>query len=105
MSGQNTTIVSVQEYIPKVRCKDPSVSNQLAADDIRECSQELLRQELQALEPWRTVTGHDEDQLMGLALSGGGIRSATFSLGVMQALSKNGVLEKMDYLSTVSGLR
>jgi hypothetical protein len=40
---------------------------------------------------------------VGLALSGGGIRSATFSLGVLQALAKHGLLKKIDYLSTVSG--
>src|SRR5438105_3632472 len=38
-----------------------------------------------------------------LCLSGGGIRSATFSLGVIQALAKAGLLEQFDYLSTVSG--
>jgi hypothetical protein len=38
-----------------------------------------------------------------LCLSGGGIRSATFGLGVLQALARVGVLEKLDYLSTVSG--
>lgn len=41
--------------------------------------------------------------LIGLSLSGGGIRSATFSLGVLQALSRRGVLKYVDYLSTVSG--
>lgn len=41
--------------------------------------------------------------LTGLALSGGGIRSATFNLGVVQALAKRGLLGKIDYLSTVSG--
>jgi hypothetical protein len=39
----------------------------------------------------------------GLALSGGGIRSASFGLGVLQALLENHVLDKIDYLSTVSG--
>ena len=38
-----------------------------------------------------------------LCLSGGGIRSATFGLGVLQALATVGVLGKLDYLSTVSG--
>jgi hypothetical protein len=38
-----------------------------------------------------------------LCLSGGGIRSASFALGVMQALARFGVLERFDYLSTVSG--
>ena len=41
--------------------------------------------------------------LAGLALSGGGIRSATFNLGVIQALARKGILSKFDYLSTVSG--
>ena len=40
---------------------------------------------------------------VGLALSGGGIRSATFSLGFLQALSARGLLRRVDYLSTVSG--
>ena len=43
------------------------------------------------------------DGLVGLALSGGGIRSATFSLGVMQALAAKDYLRYVDYLSTVSG--
>ncbi len=38
-----------------------------------------------------------------LCLSGGGVRSASFSLGVLQGLSRAGVLDRFDYLSTVSG--
>jgi hypothetical protein len=41
--------------------------------------------------------------LMGLAFSGGGIRSATFNLGILQGLAKLGLLRKFNYLSTVSG--
>jgi hypothetical protein len=41
--------------------------------------------------------------LVGLALSGGGIRSATFNLGLLQGLVKQGILRYCDYLSTVSG--
>ena len=40
---------------------------------------------------------------VGLALSGGGIRSATFSLGFMKSLSQAGLIHSIDYLSTVSG--
>ncbi|MCZ7638898.1 MAG: patatin-like phospholipase family protein [Verrucomicrobia bacterium] len=40
---------------------------------------------------------------IGLALSGGGIRSATFSLGVVQVLADKGFLKEIDFLSTVSG--
>lgn len=41
--------------------------------------------------------------LVGLAFSGGGIRSATFNLGIAQALYRRGVFDHVDYLSTVSG--
>jgi hypothetical protein len=41
--------------------------------------------------------------LAALCLSGGGIRSATFGLGVVQGLARNGLLDQFQYLSTVSG--
>ncbi|QDT98427.1 patatin-like phospholipase family protein [Gimesia aquarii] len=40
---------------------------------------------------------------IGLALSGGGIRSATFALGVLQKLAKQNSLRFIDYMTTVSG--
>ncbi|MDB5616324.1 patatin-like phospholipase family protein [Tardiphaga sp.] len=39
----------------------------------------------------------------GLALSGGGVRSAAIGLGVLQALNDGDLLKRIDYLSTVSG--
>jgi len=42
-------------------------------------------------------------QLLGVAFSGGGIRSATFNLGILQALGEMDMLRWVDYLSTVSG--
>jgi len=47
--------------------------------------------------------GRDNGGLIGLALSGGGIRSATFNLGLLQGLANRGLLRTIDYLSTVSG--
>ena len=41
--------------------------------------------------------------LSALCLSGGGIRSASFALGILQGLARFGVLGQFDYLSTVSG--
>ncbi|MGA8272941.1 MAG: acyltransferase [Candidatus Sulfotelmatobacter sp.] len=41
--------------------------------------------------------------LMGLCFSGGGIRSATFNLGILQGLAELKLLRCFDYLSTVSG--
>src|SRR5437868_5308628 len=40
---------------------------------------------------------------IGLALSGGGIRSATTNLGLLQALARMRLLPYVDYLCTVSG--
>jgi hypothetical protein len=39
----------------------------------------------------------------GLAISGGGIRSATFALGMLQGLAELNLLKRFDYISTVSG--
>jgi len=43
------------------------------------------------------------EQPVGLAFSGGGIRSAIFSLGIAQALAEKKLFPQIDYLSTVSG--
>ena len=40
---------------------------------------------------------------LGVALSGGGIRSAAFCIGALQALDAHKILDRVDYLSTVSG--
>ena len=39
----------------------------------------------------------------GVALSGGGVRSATFSLGLIKSLARKAMLLRFDLLSTVSG--
>lgn len=49
------------------------------------------------------ITAVRRTELSALALSGGGIRSAAFACGVMQAMAQNAKLECFDYLSTVSG--
>jgi hypothetical protein len=77
-------------------------------------SEQVLREELAEIERrFARADGSDDssgeqagplsDRFVGLALSGGGIRSATFGLGVLQALKSLGLLEKIHYLSTVSG--
>ena len=43
-----------------------------------------------------------EKGLTGVCLSGGGIRSATFNLGVLQGMAQLGLLPQIDYLSTGS---
>ncbi|WP_052409490.1 GMC oxidoreductase [Paraburkholderia oxyphila] len=43
------------------------------------------------------------EDTVGLALSGGGVRSATFCLGVLQALAKTRRLRDIDFMSSISG--
>jgi hypothetical protein len=76
---------------------------------------QIVRAEVDVINERRSALGRERLMLGGtgpgspvmpavaLALSGGGIRSASFSLGVLQALNEYGVLQRIDYLSTVSG--
>jgi hypothetical protein len=56
-----------------------------------------------SLTPGDGKDGTVAQPLSALCLSGGGIRGATFNLGVIQGLAKIGLLGKFDYLSSVSG--
>jgi len=88
-------------------------SNDLKEDSQRQFLEEVFPAELEEIRQRRETIGLDaaglegppsaEIGLVGLALSGGGIRSATFSLGVIEALANTGLLKRADYLSTVSG--
>jgi len=52
----------------------------------------------------KTSDGEPEpENLVGLAISGGGVRSATFALGVLQSLAAKNRLRQVDFMSTVSG--
>src|SRR3569833_1981089 len=62
--------------------------------------------ELEKYRPeWRYNRGGrtNEPPQLGLALSGGGMRSANFSFGVVHGLEKLGILTNVDAMSTVSG--
>lgn len=59
---------------------------------------QIVAQEREHLAAWR-----GQPPQVGLALSGGGIRSASYGLGVLQSLAHERTLPKFDYLSTVSG--
>ena len=53
-------------------------------------------------EVYRRIHAHPHG-LAALCLSGGGIRSAVFALGIVQGLARRKLLHGFDYLSTVSG--
>ncbi len=56
-----------------------------------------------AAPPVDVVHRHARANHAALCLSGGGVRSGSFALGVLQGLARAGLLDKFDYLSTVSG--
>lgn len=79
----------------------------IALDTLQDADQPRTAAELAAA---ARVSGGGESRVdcrvhdvAGLAFSGGGIRSATFCLGVAQVLARRGLLPQFDYLSTVSG--
>jgi hypothetical protein len=70
-------------------------------DDIRERHNRSNRQKIP--DDTTALLPTTELDLTGLACSGGGIRSASFCLGVLQGLQSKNIIGQMDYLSTVSG--
>jgi hypothetical protein len=91
------------QYLKELRDQKQTLGEQ--EEKIREHESELIGKERAELQRLAGATDQPDykDRLMGLAFSGGGIRSATFNLGVLQALSEQGLLTRFDYLSTVSG--
>lgn len=69
---------------------------------------EVIQKEKEHLQLRRQKLGMEhgtpeQPNWFGIALSGGGIRSATINLGFLKTLNKYGILQKADYLSSVSG--
>lgn len=72
-------------------------------DDVLHKEEEYLRKHRTANE----LTEQADDDILqnkwGICISGGGIRSATLGLGMMQKFMRDHVFKYFDYLSTVSG--
>jgi hypothetical protein len=73
------------------------------ADEAGKTDREDKSGEIAADEAVTVIKEAHKMGLVGLAFSGGGIRSATFNLGVLQGLGKYDKLHMVDFLSTVSG--
>lgn len=54
-------------------------------------------------DPFIKATGAHEKPLLGVALSGGGSKAAAFAMGVLGGLADTGLLDRTDYISSVSG--
>ena len=92
--------LKIRHQVPLYGAGDKGIdpSNKLSCK-ITNAEREFIAKRRAAMEyPCEVV-----DNTVGLALSGGGIRSATFCLGVVQSLHRHGIFNQMDYLSTVSG--
>lgn len=69
-------------------CSSIPEYSQLTFEQVRETEKVLLR---------------DSSNTLGLALSGGGTRSASFNIGLLAGLNNTNQLDQIDYISTVSG--
>ena len=79
--------------------------------------EDVLKSEIQSIDRRRDALGFEPVSALpdarkgiakildsvGLSLSGGGVRSAAFCMGALQAIETSGALKRIDYLSTVSG--
>ncbi len=79
---------------------DPDSSKPVGVDAVMAAEREWI-QARRAIA--KVPEGNPQRDSVGLAFSGGGVRSATFCLGLMQAFERYGMLKLVDYLSTVSG--
>jgi hypothetical protein len=87
---------------------NPKLQQKLATKVHFVPSKWLLEQELEACRKWSKEQGDvyrkaASERLTGVCFSGGGIRSATFNLGILQGMAEVGLLPYIDYLSSVSG--
>ncbi len=81
---------------------DPHAPNGAAWNEVFAAEQQLL-QNREHHTRCQTNGVENPAYLTGICLSGGGIRSATVSLGIMQTLAGAGLVRHLDYMSSVSG--
>lgn len=84
------------EFVP---VPDPAKTEQNEAED----ESKPAVNEPSEFAPPLTDEGQWSSDVTGLAISGGGIRSATLALGVLQSLARSRLLRRVDFMSTVSG--
>jgi len=76
----------------------------MSQESYTEDFQQVADAESEWVKQRRQAAGVDDNaDRVGLAFSGGGIRSATFNLGVLEALERAGLVRYIDFLSSVSG--
>ncbi len=103
LESQGFGPVPREELEAQLQQKLPAIEEELGAlrlSDPEEYARRLDGERVKLFYAWL----HTRDvRRSALCFSGGGIRSATFGLGLMQGLARNRLLGQFDYLSTVSG--
>ncbi len=83
--------------------EDNNKQEQPRSPDRTQDAEDLTSAELLHINKGRQAPAGHASDYRALACSGGGIRSASFGLGIMQALAADNKLQHFDYLSSVSG--
>jgi hypothetical protein len=105
-------VETCSEGAPPQPCGDMGLAEKISApqrhDDARWGVRDWLRffvvgRRPEPLPSFSGLVEPAEEGKVGIACSGGGIRSASFNLGALQALQEKGLLAKSRYLSAVSG--
>lgn len=95
--------LSTEEQVAQICLRDGIIIKATAENEherIWDCRYELSKKLVPDL--YAIIRGLPQMR-SALCLSGGGVRSAIFNLGILQGLARCGLLDKFDYLSTVSG--
>jgi hypothetical protein len=103
LESQGLGPVPREELEEQLRRKLPEIEGELGPlrlSDPQEYARRLDGERVKLFYAW--LHAHDVRR-SALCFSGGGIRSATFGLGLVQGLARNRLLGQFDYLSTVSG--
>jgi hypothetical protein len=90
-----------QESLKGLKARIDELQAKPTWDDRQELSKSLVKEIYKHIH--KQAKEDPTKRRAALCLSGGGVRSATFNLGILQGLARAGLLEKFDYLATVSG--
>lgn len=74
-------------------------TRRLIAEDDRQVQQRVERSWLD----WNAERTGEDDDVIGVCCSGGGLRSAAFNLGALQVLHKRNIMQRAAWVSAVSG--
>ncbi|MFO1126753.1 MAG: patatin-like phospholipase family protein [Methylocystis sp.] len=81
---------------------DTKVFSEVFAKEIEDINERRGKLERPRI-PTADLKPTTDHEIVGLALSGGGVRCAAFCMGALQGLASARLIDRLDYLSTVSG--